>query len=88
MKIKLWWNVLKAFFLIKKEATKEVTVMEDNKPVVKDGWKTSEFWVTVFTVLGTMAGQVQGMIPAPWGIIVTAVITCGYQISRALVKKP
>lgn len=53
---------------------------------MKTGWKTTEFWVTVFTGITGILGTYGGMIPEPWGLIVTAVVACGYTISRGLAK--
>ncbi len=50
------------------------------------GWKTTEFWVTVFTALSGLLGQYGGFIPEPWGIVATSVIGAGYTISRGLAK--
>lgn len=53
---------------------------------VKPGWKSSEFWITVFTTGGALIGSYSGMIPQPWGTIAAAVCTFGYTIARAYTK--
>lgn len=57
--------------------------MKDTKP----GWQTTEFWLTIFTNAGSLVGTYGGFIPEPWGLIVGAIVTAGYQISRGLAKK-
>lgn len=54
---------------------------------MKAGWKTTEFWVSVFTGASGLLGTYGGMIPEPWGIIMTAIVSAGYSISRGLAKK-
>ena len=53
---------------------------------MKAGWKTTEFWITVFTALNGLVGQYGGLIPPPWGLVVSAVVAAAYTISRGLVK--
>ena len=55
---------------------------------IKSGWKTTEFWITVFTGLSGILGTYGGLIPPPWGIVAAAVIGAGYTISRGLAKAP
>jgi hypothetical protein len=86
MSIKGLWAAFKAWQFFKeatKDGKKEVVTMEGTKP----GWKTTEFWVTVFTTGGSLLGQVQGVIPEPWGVIAAAFCTFGYTVARALTKK-
>ena len=54
---------------------------------MKDGWKTTEFWVTVFSVLSSLLASYGGLISGPAGVVVSAVVTAGYSISRGLAKK-
>lgn len=51
------------------------------------GWQTSEMWLTVFTSAASLIGTYGGLIPTPWGMIVSAVVTAGYTISRGLAKQ-
>lgn len=85
MSIKGIWAAFKAYQFFKKaakEARQEVTIMGEKKP----GYKTTEFWITLFTTAGTLVGQVQGVIPEPWGVIAAAVCTFGYTVARAWAK--
>lgn len=50
------------------------------------GVKSSEFWLTLITVLGSLGAQVQGVIPEPWGTIVAAVLTAVYTVARVFIK--
>lgn len=54
---------------------------------MKPGWKTTEFWLTIFTALNGIVGQYAGLIPEPYGIIITSVMGAAYSISRGLAKK-
>lgn len=53
---------------------------------MKDGYKTTEFWVTVTTALAGLVGQFGELIPPPWGLVVSAVVTAAYNISRGFAK--
>lgn len=54
---------------------------------MKEGYKTTEFWLTILTVLSGIVSTYGGLIPGPVGIIVTAIVTAGYSIARGLAKK-
>ncbi len=54
---------------------------------MKPGWKTTEFWITVFAALNGIVGQYVGLIPEPYGLVVSAVLGAAYTISRGLAKK-
>lgn len=53
---------------------------------MKTGWKTTEFWITIFTVSNGFVGQYAELIPPPWGLVVSAVVGAAYTISRGLAK--
>jgi len=53
---------------------------------VKPGVFSSEFWLTLLTTIATIGGQIAGIIPPPWGVIVGAIASAAYTISRAFVK--
>ncbi len=53
---------------------------------VKPGYRTTEFWMSLFTTVGSVVGQIGGLIPAPWGTIAAAVCTFGYTIARSFTK--
>lgn len=80
-KIWNWWRATK------KQAVKEVTVMEENKPIVKPGYKTTEFWMSVLASASGLIGQIQGSIPEPWGVVAATIITAAYTVARAIAKK-
>lgn len=54
---------------------------------MKSGWKTSEFWLTSLASVSGFIGQYGGMIPNPWGVVISTVVTATYTIARTLVKK-
>lgn len=54
---------------------------------VKAGYRTTEFWITVFTSATALIQTYGGSLPEPWGIVITAIVTAGYTISRGLAKK-
>lgn len=53
---------------------------------MKAGWKTTEFWLTIFTGATGIIGTYGAFIPEPYGMVLTAVVTAGYTISRGLAK--
>jgi hypothetical protein len=53
---------------------------------MKNGWRTSEFWITTLTIVGTLAGVAVGFLPAAAVAPVAAVGTAAYAISRGLAK--
>jgi len=70
-KIKFVWQIYKTI----KEARK-----------MKKGIKTTEFWLTVIGIIGTLIPMLSGMIePKTWSII-SAVLIGLYTIARAYVK--
>lgn len=54
---------------------------------MKTGWKTTEFWITIFTVINGIVGQYAELIPQPYGLVVSAVVGAAYTISRGIAKK-
>ncbi len=53
---------------------------------ISAGVRSSEFWVTAFTVLGTAAGIAAGVITGPFAVAAAGIATGAYAISRAIVK--
>lgn len=51
-----------------------------------DGLKTTEFWITVLAVIGTLALVWVGKVPADAWLSVVGVGTGAYAISRGIVK--
>lgn len=54
---------------------------------VKQGWKTSEFWITSIASVQTLIQSIQGNIPHPYGEIIVAVMAAAYSIARAIAKR-
>ena len=53
----------------------------------KAGWKTTEFWMSAFTVAGSVFATVQGIIPPDLAAKIGAVIAVGYNLARGLAKQ-
>ena len=53
---------------------------------MKSGWKTTEFWLTIFTSASSLVATYGGIIPSPYGMVISALVTAGDQISRGLAK--
>ena len=56
---------------------------------MKPGIKTTELWITIMTVLGTVLGVTEGAIPpdSVWAIILGAAgVVVTYILSRMMVK--
>lgn len=54
---------------------------------MKEGYKTTEFWLTLFSTASGILGTYGGLIPTPWGLILSTIVTAGYTISRGLAKQ-
>lgn len=53
---------------------------------MKAGWKTSEFWITIFTSLGAWALEIRDYIPAKYAFGLSIISITAYQFSRGLAK--
>lgn len=53
---------------------------------MKPGWKTSEFWVTAFSVAGLFASSAALSLAPKYAAIGAAVSVSAYSISRGLAK--
>lgn len=53
----------------------------------KPGPKTTEFWVTILTLIATLGGSASGILPAPYAALAAGISTAAYSISRGLAKK-
>ncbi len=56
---------------------------------MKPGWKTSEFWLAIISLVSTIAGSAVGCVPpadVPWAIAAATVLSSVYTAARALVK--
>lgn len=51
---------------------------------MKPGWKTTEFWLSLGTLVLT---NVQGSLPPAVQVAVSGVVTVGYAVARALAKR-
>lgn len=70
-KARLMWTIIK-------------TLMEVRK--MRKGVKTSEFWLTLITIVGTLIPVLQGAVsPTTWTIM-SAILVGLYTIARAIVK--
>jgi hypothetical protein len=52
----------------------------------KPGLETTEFWISILTAVSTLCGQLVGVIPEPWGVIMAGIAAAAYTISRGLTK--
>ena len=50
------------------------------------GWKTSEFWMTLFGHVGLVLAALTGIIPAQWAALAAAASQAAYTLSRGLAK--
>ncbi len=64
----------------------DVSVAATPVSAVKPGIKTTEFALTVFLNLVTIAMTFIGMVPASWATIILAVVNSIYTIMRAIIK--
>ena len=51
---------------------------------MKNGWKTTEFWVTALTVLSIAAGWISGYVPSEAAVIAQALAAGLYATARGL----
>ena len=68
--------------------------MAEENNNTKSGWRTTEFWLTVFCALGSLlwgAGVLDpegvGTANKVFGFVVAALGAVGYTVSRGLAKK-
>jgi len=52
----------------------------------KPGYRTTEFWLTFIMALGSMIGQLVGVIPEPWGTFISVFLTAAYIAARTSLK--
>lgn len=53
---------------------------------IKQGYKTTEFWLSVFTIILQVFLAIKGMLSVALATKIIAAITCLYTIARAIVK--
>lgn len=54
---------------------------------MKAGWKTSEFWVAVTTVLVNLFGETLGIESESSGTLIASLASVGYILSRGIAKR-
>lgn len=52
----------------------------------KRGWKTSEFWVSLLTTVGTVTAAAAGIVPGKVAVAAAAVSSAAYAIARGVAK--
>jgi len=65
---------------------KEVNIIKKEVKNMKDGWKTTEFWLTIFSAIVSIYFALSGIIPNDLAIKITAVCVSIYTVARAVVK--
>lgn len=60
--------------------------MADSTVGSKPGWKTTEFWLTVLSQIGTVVSAFQGSLSPKNAAIISAALTGIYGIVRAFTK--
>lgn len=53
---------------------------------MKPGYKTTEFYVTVATIVGSLVTAISGGLPADWAASVSGGLAAAYAIARAVAK--
>ncbi len=54
---------------------------------MKTGWKTSEFWVMIFTIFANLFGEYAGIEPGSFEQLASNLGSAAYIISRGVAKK-
>ena len=54
--------------------------------LLKSGWKTTEFWITLAGLLGVLIAGLVGALPADWAAVVTATMVAVYHSIRSSAK--
>lgn len=75
---------IKVLFRIRKPATDLLMEVK----MVKSGWKTSEFWMTVVTQILAVVGALNGVIDPKTAATVVAALNAVYAVLRTLAKAP
>jgi len=50
------------------------------------GYKTTEFWLTLLTVIGTCAGALEEAVPPKYAAVTSAIMISAYAIARGIKK--
>ena len=56
-------------------------------PTTRPGVKTTEFWTTILTVIGSATAGISGLLDPKLASILMAISGVAYTISRGLAKK-
>lgn len=62
------------------------TLVAESVAIIKPGWKTTEFWISVLTSAGSILASAIGFLPPKYAAIVTAASAGLYSVSRGLAK--
>lgn len=54
---------------------------------IKPGWKTSEFWIVVLSMITSDSATLAHLLDPKWAAIVMAVGSLAYALSRGLAKQ-
>lgn len=54
--------------------------------MLKAGYKTTEFWLTVATEVGILAAAVADALPPKWAAVASAASGAAYAVARGLAK--
>ena len=73
---------IKLLFTIRKPAMELIQEVK----MLKSGWKSSEFWLTLLSTAGTIVGALSGVITPQTAAIITAVVTGLYTTLRSVLK--
>lgn len=52
----------------------------------KPGWKTTEFYFSLLTALGSIVAGLNGILPAPLAIKISAGLAAIYAVGRTILK--
>lgn len=53
---------------------------------MRKGVKTTEFWISVLTIIGSTAASFEGMLDPKYAAVVAGISSVAYTISRAISK--
>lgn len=53
---------------------------------MKKGIRTTEFWITILTVIGSVAASMEGVLDPKYAAMAASVSTIAYTLSRGFVK--
>lgn len=56
--------------------------------MVKVGWKTTEFYITLLVIIGAVVSSISGQLPDKYSAIAASIAGAAYALSRGLAKTP